>query len=374
MISIIVAVYNAEKYLDQCIESVINQSYKDFELILVDDGSTDGSLEICRKYEKQDNRIHVLQCTHRGIYPTRKAGVLAAHGNYITFLDNDDFVAERSYELAIPDMKDNADVICFDFFRYYNDNKITYDKCPLKGGVYTRDLIEKDILPCLVWNEEKNQRIISGGLSDKLIKSENIRKIYETYKDEDLSENEDAAISLPVILEAQKIAIRHEAFYYHRERESYTSAARFQDESYLDRAYNFYRCMIERMGKKYLSQIVIWYLYMVYNVKSKHKPFSGLPEGSVFPFDKVNKDEKIVLYGAGGLGNLYKKQLDNLNYCKIVLWIDKNFEQLSDNIKSPNEIVNTEFDKVVIAVLNSHIKDEIKQYLLSLGVPVNKII
>lgn len=92
MISIIIPVYNTEKYLDECIQSVISQSCSDFECILVDDGSTDGSLAICRQYEAADPRVRVLTQPNSGVSAARNAGLDAAQGEYIAFIDSDDVI------------------------------------------------------------------------------------------------------------------------------------------------------------------------------------------------------------------------------------------------------------------------------------------
>ena len=90
LISVIVPVYNAEKYLDRCIQSIINQKYKELEIILVDDGSKDRSLEICNSYEKKDNRINVIHKENAGVSAARNTGIKKARGTYLAFLDDDD--------------------------------------------------------------------------------------------------------------------------------------------------------------------------------------------------------------------------------------------------------------------------------------------
>ncbi len=100
-ISVIVTVYNVEKYIRQCLESVINQTYRDLEIIIVDDGSTDGSKEICRKYAEKDKRARVISQENSGLSSARNTGIANATGDYIGFVDGDDFIAENMYELLI---------------------------------------------------------------------------------------------------------------------------------------------------------------------------------------------------------------------------------------------------------------------------------
>ena len=90
--SIIVPVYNTKPYLRKCIDSILDQSYKDFELILVDDGSTDGSSDICDEYSSSDNRVTVIHKTNEGAASARKTGLQVAIGEYVLCIDSDDYV------------------------------------------------------------------------------------------------------------------------------------------------------------------------------------------------------------------------------------------------------------------------------------------
>ena len=92
LVSIILPIYNVEKYLDRCIQSILNQSYENLEIILVDDGSPDRSSEICDEYRKSDQRIKVVHKENGGLSDARNAGLILAKGKYIIFLDSDDYV------------------------------------------------------------------------------------------------------------------------------------------------------------------------------------------------------------------------------------------------------------------------------------------
>lgn len=116
-ISVIVPVYNAEKYLSRCIDSILNQTYKNFELILINDGSKDNSIEILRKYENIDDRIKVIDNSNNGVSKTRNIGVRLAEGEYIQFIDSDDFIDKNMFEYAINVMEqENADLVMTGFY------------------------------------------------------------------------------------------------------------------------------------------------------------------------------------------------------------------------------------------------------------------
>ena len=92
LISVIVPVYNVENYLKRCLDSIINQTYQNIEIILIDDGSTDNSGNLCEDYKKIDNRIKVVHKTNGGLSDARNTGIKKAKGKYITFVDSDDYV------------------------------------------------------------------------------------------------------------------------------------------------------------------------------------------------------------------------------------------------------------------------------------------
>ena len=109
MISVIVPVYNKEEYLGRCIDSVLGQTYADLELILVDDGSKDGSAEICRSYEKKDKRVRFIQKENGGASSARNLGISEAKGEYIGFVDGDDWIEEDMYETLLNELDKHKD-------------------------------------------------------------------------------------------------------------------------------------------------------------------------------------------------------------------------------------------------------------------------
>lgn len=99
VVSFIIAVYNVRKFIEQCVASIISQTYTDIEVILVDDGSTDGSSELCDALSLKDQRISVLHKENGGVSDTRNAGLSRAVGEYVIFVDGDDFWADSEYTL-----------------------------------------------------------------------------------------------------------------------------------------------------------------------------------------------------------------------------------------------------------------------------------
>lgn len=112
LVSIIVPIFNSELTLSRCIESILTQNFRDFELILVNDGSTDNSLKICYEYEKKDSRIKVLNQSNSGVSVARNYGLRVAQGEFISFIDSDDYIAEDFYSCLTGTLiKSGADVL-----------------------------------------------------------------------------------------------------------------------------------------------------------------------------------------------------------------------------------------------------------------------
>ena len=126
IISIIVPVYNVESYLERCIESILNQSFKEFELILVNDGSTDSCKDICNEYKTKDKRIKVIHKENGGLSSARNAGLDIARGKYIGFVDSDDFINKDMYKTLFNTIQDNnSDMIICDYYKVNEENNDT---------------------------------------------------------------------------------------------------------------------------------------------------------------------------------------------------------------------------------------------------------
>lgn len=140
-ISVIVAIYNVEKYISKCIESILSQTYKNIELMLVDDGSPDESLGICRRYAMMDNRIKIITKANGGQASARNAALDIAKGEYIGFVDGDDWIEPNMYEVLISAMiENNADIIQCSWYKVdaSSNQKTVTDGC-FEKEFYTSD-------------------------------------------------------------------------------------------------------------------------------------------------------------------------------------------------------------------------------------------
>ena len=124
LISVLVAVYNVDKYIAKCLDSLLNQTYKNIEIIIVDDGSTDNSKKICNEYAQKDSRIKLYEIEHGGLSKVRNYGISVAKGNYIYFVDSDDYLDNDILETLYRNIKkENADISCCSFYEVFK-NKV----------------------------------------------------------------------------------------------------------------------------------------------------------------------------------------------------------------------------------------------------------
>ena len=124
MVSIIIPVYNVEKYLPRCIESVLSQTYSSIEIILVDDGSVDNSGKICDEIASVNPKVKVIHKENGGLSDARNAGIKIAQGEYFSFIDSDDWIHEDTYRILADKIKQNhADIICFGMIELYENKR-----------------------------------------------------------------------------------------------------------------------------------------------------------------------------------------------------------------------------------------------------------
>lgn len=207
-LTIIVPVYNAEKYLRQCLDSIVTQTLKEIEIICVNDGSTDLSLEILEEYQKKDLRIHVISKINDGLGAARNTGIAAAQGDYIGFVDSDDFIEndmfQKLYDKAI---KADADVAIGNI-KLFHDNTKTYE-------VYRNEKVYSAIGRLNAFSAKGVPWIVENiGVWDRIYRREFIES-YNLRNPEHII-YEDALFSFQTSILANRIVVVNDAFYIYR--------------------------------------------------------------------------------------------------------------------------------------------------------------
>ena len=208
IISIIVPIYNTGKYLEKCLESIINQSFTNFEVICIDDGSTDNSYDILTRYKEKYNNFKIIYQENQGVAIARNNGLKNANGDYIIFIDSDDFIINDYLEkLYNESVMTNADVVICNFYRYYEDTSISIPVMYKKNkGIYTSNEILKALIP---------DNLIHSYLWNKLWK----RELFNNLSFPDIK-YEDIAIMCHLFYKAKKISIINDSLYYYRIRKT----------------------------------------------------------------------------------------------------------------------------------------------------------
>jgi glycosyltransferase involved in cell wall biosynthesis len=170
LISIIVPVYNMERYLDRCVSSIVNQTYKNIEIVLVDDGSTDSSPKMCEDYAKNDDRIKVVHKENGGLSDARNAGLKIAIGDYIGYVDSDDWIEPDMYERMVNACIDNdAEMALCRYFREYDDKTID-------DGTDRVDILDRETL-LNIYITDKDGFMVYNSVWSKLFKRELVENV-----------------------------------------------------------------------------------------------------------------------------------------------------------------------------------------------------
>ena len=210
-ISVIVPVYNMERYLEQCIQSICGQTYQNLEIILVEDGSTDGSPSLCDYHAAIDGRIVVLHKENEGLMAAWMDGVKISTGEYVCFVDSDDWVDSTMIEdMAACLTGQKKEAVCSNYV-IEKPGKTVPVKQSLEPGIYERSDIEKKIVPDILGQE---QRRITFSRCMKLF-SRQLFLDNMHYCNKAIHFGEDVNIVLPALLDAERIVIMEEGFYYH---------------------------------------------------------------------------------------------------------------------------------------------------------------
>lgn len=381
-LSVIVAIYNVEDYLKSCINSIINQTYKSLEIILVDDGSTDSSSIICDIFSKEDERIRVIHKENGGRISARYAGLLEARAEYTTFVDGDDWIKPNMYEnLMELALRENVDLVASGSIMYWDE----YDWMETKDdaiypGKYDRGMLDEKIIPRMLWCGGDNITALRPFLWNKIFKRNILLECHEKLKDYTFNYGEDSAVVYPYMLKINSAYFTHDCYYFYRRRKRGTVAPYIQNDNFFNDLCNLYNYLkiIFKSDERYeilIKQLEYYYITLVTMRKQKYNDRGRNQITYLFPFNKVDKGSKVIIYGAGKVGWEYYEQVTRLQYCEIVLWVDRNYLNYKDKrIEDIESIRNVEYDYLIIAVVSKDSVAFIAKELLNLGVPQKKIV
>ncbi|MDT8390385.1 MAG: glycosyltransferase [Lentisphaeria bacterium] len=214
-LSVVVPVYNTEHFLPKCIQSILSQTFETFELILINDGSSDKSLDICRRYETRDSRVRVLNQDNQGIVATRKIGVAAAGGKYLAFVDSDDYLEGNCFSRLMEDIEEkDYDIVIGNMYRVIG-SRLKYRKVRYHR-YFTEDYdVEGDDIRTKIVISYFDALGFPAGMPGKVYKTALFRDT-GTYQDGIVFMGEDMYLNIEIFLKARKIRIVRDCLYNYR--------------------------------------------------------------------------------------------------------------------------------------------------------------
>lgn len=280
MISIIVPVYNVEKYLKKCVDSILNQTYRNIEIILVDDGSPDNCPTICDSYAKKDKRIRVIHKKNGGLVNARKSGLEIAQGEYIGFVDGDDWIEPEMYELFADMIKKySPDMVLSDFY-YDNNTELSNSEQLFDKEYYDKTALEKLVYPKMLFGGTYYKFGINPCCWSKIYKKELIIKNLPLV-DGRIKMGEDAAFTYPCLLDAKSVAaIKKPSYHYILNPESMTKS---YDENLKEIIFLPYERIKEKCREVEidLGNQPDYYLIYLSNFLIRNETFSKSPKSGI---------------------------------------------------------------------------------------------
>lgn len=305
MISVIVPVYNTEKYLEDCVNSILNQTYKDIEILLVDDGSSDKSPEICDRLSTQDGRIKVFHKPNGGVSSARNLGLEKAEGELITFADSDDILTPELLNTLYNCMvKENVQRVCGGYAHFYEDGYRVYRKTRIPDGKYQTS----EILTKMIDDGTMSGFLFSGVYNslyvNKLIKKYNIRF------NEGIKYNEDGLFSFEYALHTDSMySLRSMPLYLYRQHSNSATKKRVKGNKY-SRLHDYLRSLdfdkekykFEEQMQRRKVTIALWEIMDICKSETREMALNSIKE-------VLNDKDLAGAYSTIDISNLntYKK-------------------------------------------------------------------
>jgi len=379
-ISIIVAIYNSEKYLKQCIESLVKQTYTNIEIVLVNDGSTDDSAFICKGFCDEYENIKYIEVENGGCVRARKLGIQNATGNIVSFMDSDDWIEFNAIESMYQQLcKNDADIVVAGYYENVCDNERVIMNS-ISSGVYRGIALEQKIYSQMLCKENYFSFGIVPFLVNKLYRREVIEKyILET--NDMIEVGEDVVRVYPAILNSNCVCILDEAYYHYRIHGK-SMAHSYRDDLKEYQNIQLQQTYLEGVFKKHPMKDSLFYQlerYIKHHQMVRCLPlFNELSQkGNCFPFQEMEKGSNIIIYGAGAFGVATHQFFISSKEYNVIGWCDRDYikyQSLDYDVEDTKTVLNREFDYIVIAIMNETTVENIKAYLARQNVAGKRVI
>ena len=379
LISVVVPIYNLDAYLYQCVSSIVQQTYKNLEIILVDDGSTDNALEICEYFRKSDARIRVIAKPNGGLVAARKDGLRAATGKYVFYVDGDDWInhdcIERYYKLAI---KHDTDIVVGDYKREFLGDFVTI-RNSIAPGYYNRSRIENEILSIMISHGPFFNHGLKTYSWGKLYKRSAVLSVQNKVPDQ-IMIAEDAALIYPAIYNSNAIYISDLALCNYRQRPNSILKSTNFDNQELGRiatAFQYLAATLSSQNSQYCFQQQLQaYFAAIVTIRT------GAFLGSVELYDKfkvfgeIAPGARLAVYNSGSFGQHVYKHLQHNESFKLAGWFDKDYKEnniLNMRVSNPVDLHRCAFDFLIIPSFDPALYAEVDDLFKGQGLEHTKI-
>lgn len=375
LLSVIVPMYNVKNYIEDCLNSIMVQTYKNIEIIVIDDGSTDGSTELCQRYLETDDRIIYYKQKNRGVINARLKGVELSKAAYVAFVDADDYIEPNMFEILMENIK-QYDIVCCGLIYWkrnlqvFNDMKRNHQSLKEMEVVWSKMICDF---------EKQKYNTLLPSMNAKIFKRDLALNILENMN-KDIVYGEDAVFVYRYVLECKSAYFLKKALYHYRYREN--SVVHSKNDKMLENINKIYKELKTVFDKHYMKDVLIkqlekWIVRLTMDAVNKYMGFSK--ESRIIRF-LVNVDEyiykRIVIYGAGEMGKDVEFLLQKSGIQKIA-WVDKEYKLYQKQgwaVETVDILKTIEFDVILISVSQENIADCIKKDLIDMGIPEEKII
>lgn len=360
-ISVIIPAYNSEQYIEKCVESVLHQTYKEIEIIIVDDGSTDRTVDIVDNYSNCYSNIKVVHIENGGLSHARKVGTELATGDYIAHIDSDDWLECDMYEHMVSTLiQHHVDAVCTGIYLHKGEMVSVLDN-GVNDGKYYREEI-----PNLLFDTIHSKPIVGWGYHSFLFERKLITDCVNLVPN-DVEQCEDIVGVWGFLVNCKSIYVMNSPKYHYVVR--LDSSCHGTKPNYLISASKAYLELEAIFMKQPDCDVLLPLLKKTfYYIFGNHTVLSKLPQRFyLFPYEQVKNESRVIIFGAGAVGYSYVRQLLVNKYANVELWVDNNYKSIKYSIlpvSDPRNISTCEFDHIVIASIRKDDINSINKYLV----------
>lgn len=376
-VDIIIPVYNKEQYLQKCIDSILSQTHKNFNLILVDDGSTDDSGTICKNYQQIDKRVKYVYQENGGQISARRYGLGYAETEHVLFIDADDWIDCNYLEVLLSNLcqcDSKCDLITSGIIIEEN-NKSIIGLDGIERGVYKNKEIER-VRERFIFDDISRKQGITHSMSGKIFKKDKIDIILKEMNNA-LTFCEDGISVFAYLLKAEHVVVLNYAGYHYVQYEDSTiHSFNEKDVWRLMLLKDEYIRLAKEAGiYEKVKHSIARHIYRNY-LEAVGRSM-GVKYNTYFIVPKFlyQTEARIVIYGAGIKGQQFKRQISAIENLKCVGWVDKNYKNISQEygVDAIERLLEWEYDYILIAIEDREIVHNVIENLLDMGISYKKI-